>query len=83
MLKHQPQNYISLAGLLFLGALFVFLFQSNKILTFAFVVTMAIIYTTWSIYHHYKKGDLHKTIVIEYVFFALLVVLVFATTLFF
>lgn len=33
-------------------------------------------YFLWSLYHHYKKGDLHPSIIVEYlviVFFALIV----------
>jgi len=39
-------------------------------------------YFFWSLYHHYRRGDLHASIIIEYLLMALLAIVVLSGTLF-
>jgi hypothetical protein len=39
-------------------------------------------YFFWSLYHHYRRGDLHLSIIVEYLLMALLAIVVLSGTLF-
>jgi hypothetical protein len=69
---------------------FIFLAAFVALLSFRFDphLQRRVIYATsaayfgWSLYHHYRKGDIHASILIEYLLFILLAVVVTGATLF-
>ena len=81
-IKKKPIEYIVLA-LIFIIGLYFYLFMgvspSNKRFIVA-IITAA--YLSWSLHHHYKRGDLSVGIVIEYLIIALFGVVLFSASFF-
>jgi len=80
-IKKHPQNFIILF-ILFIGIrvlLFIFRFDSHS--QRRIVYFTAGLYLAWSLFHHYKRGDLSLSIFIEYLLLALLALLVVVATL--
>lgn len=82
-IKKHYKNYLILGIIFFSAALLLFHFRSifdahdqRRV-----VYVTAALYLVWSLYHHYKRGDLHLSIIIEYFLLALFAVLVAVTTL--
>lgn len=69
--RQKPFEYLIL-GINFLVGLILYFFapldSHNKRLVVYF---MAANYFFWSLYHHYKRGDLNLQIILEYLIFAL------------
>lgn len=81
-IKQKPVEYIAL-GLIFVIALGMFLlFRSDSHDQRRVVYAASAAYFGWSLYHHYRRGDLETSIIIEYLVFILLVLVVVSTTLF-
>lgn len=58
-------------------ALFVFwLVSYSHILQFVVGIIAALLYVVWGLLHHYLDGDLHSKNMIEYVFIAILAVVI-------
>lgn len=73
------QHYLPLLGIFFAGVLGFVVFDYDK--NFQGVITLATAssYVTWGLVHHYLHGDLHFSVVLEYVAIAALgVVMVFS-----
>jgi hypothetical protein len=69
--RQKPAEYIFL-GSIFLVGLLLYIFapldaHGKRII----VYFMAANYFFWSLYHHYKRGDLTLQIIVEYLVFAL------------
>ena len=82
-IKKHPLNYIIL-GAIFIAATVVFVyfrqnFDSHNQRRVVYVT--ASLYLIWSLYHHYHRGDLHLSIILEYFLLALFAVIVALTTL--
>jgi len=80
-IKKHPKNFLILF-LLFVGvsiSLFVFRFSPHNQRRIVYLT--AGLYLAWSLFHHYKRGDLSLSIFIEYLLLALLALLVVAATL--
>ncbi|MDD4937441.1 MAG: hypothetical protein PHX34_00260 [Candidatus Shapirobacteria bacterium] len=64
--KKKPLEYIFLA-LFFIIGLFFYLFTNISGSGKRFIaIAMAGGYFFWSLYHHYKRGDLNLSIIVEY-----------------
>ena len=80
-IKKHPLNFtILFAGLLVLLTLFLFFYYDSH-LQRVIVYSGGVFYFLWSLYHHYQKGDLQLSLVIEYLFVALFAALLLTGTL--
>lgn len=80
--KQKPLEYLSLA-LIFLVGLIIYFFADISSHTQRLVVYfMAACYFFWSIIHHYRRGDLSVSIVVEYLVMALLGIIFLTVSLF-
>lgn len=70
-IKQKPVEYIILF-LVFVIGLFLYIFIDNSQFRTGIVFSVAISYFAWSLYHHQKRGDLHTSIIVEYLLFILL-----------
>lgn len=77
-IKERPVEHFILLIILSIGALLYFQFRFNELLRHWVIYGVVLAYFYWSIFHHYKKGDLHISIIIEYFLFALLALVLIA-----
>jgi uncharacterized membrane protein len=82
-IKKHPLNYLILTIVFIVSIILFFIFRQRfdahdqrRV-----VYVTAALYLFWSLYHHYKRGDLHFSIIIEYLLLALFAILVAITTL--
>jgi len=82
-IKKHPLNYLILTVIFVLASILLFYFRQNfdahdqrRV-----VYVTAALYLAWSLFHHYRRGDLHLSIILEYILLALFAVIVAATTL--
>lgn len=79
--KQKPVEYLILA--LGLITFLVFYILINNIQIKKWLIYLAgIFYFIWSIYHHQKRGDLHPSIIIEYLLIIILGIVFVSGTLF-
>lgn len=79
-ISEKPAEYLSLLIMFMASAVLFITFNFDPHVQRRIVYLTAGIYFAWSLYHHYKRGDLHLSIIIEYLIFALLgTVVLFAT----
>lgn len=81
-IKQKPVEYIALASIFLLGLLLYFFADINPHSQRLVVYFMAASYFFWSIIHHYKRGDLSVSIVVEYLVMALLGIILLTVSLF-
>jgi hypothetical protein len=82
-IKKHPLNYLIL-GVIFIVAIILFIhfrqnFDAHDERRVVYVTSA--LYLFWSLYHHYKRGDLQLSIILEYALLALFAVIVAVTTL--
>jgi len=65
-------HYFSLIGILVFGLLLFSFFSYSKSYQVAVMLATASAYVVWGIVHHAIHGDLHTSVVIEYIAFAAL-----------
>jgi len=82
-IKKHPLNYLILGIIFIVATILFFHFRQNfdahderRV-----VYVTAALYLFWSLYHHYKRGDLQLSIILEYALLALFAVIVAVTTL--
>ena len=81
-IKQKPFEYIALA-LVFLIGLIIYLFADISAHNQRLVVYfLAACYFFWSVNHHYRRGDLSISIVVEYLVMALLGIILLTVSLF-
>ena len=76
-IEQKPFEYVILAIVFLIGAS-VFLFTIHRHFAIYFIGGS---YFLWSLCHHYRRGDLQLSIVIEYLVFIALGLLVLSATL--
>lgn len=80
--KKHPIQFIVLTLILLVGgAMFVY-FNYNPELQRDVVYFTGGAYFIWSLYHHYKRGDLHVSLVLEYLVLILFASILLTKTLF-
>ncbi|HPT65825.1 MAG TPA: hypothetical protein PK257_00750 [Candidatus Woesebacteria bacterium] len=79
--KQKPVEYLTLLFSLIIG-LFLYFSIDNSQLRRWIIYGVGIIYFCWSLYHHYKRGDLQLSIVIEYLLIILIGIIFISGTLF-
>ena len=79
--KQKPFEYLILLICLITGFIFYILIKDNQARRWI-IYSIGIVYFTWSLYHHYQRGDLVLSIVIEYLLIILLGIIFISGTLF-
>lgn len=82
-IKKNPIDYVILAIILVIAfVLFIFFnhnFDAHN--QRRVIYTTAALYLLWSLFHHYRRGDLQASIIIEYLLLAIFAVIIALTTL--
>lgn len=81
-IEQKPWEYLSLLVIFITAAILFYIFRFDHHLQRRVVYATSAAYFGWSLYHHYRRGDLHLSVVVEYLAFILLVLIVTASTLF-
>ena len=81
-IQKKPLEYIFLALFFVIGLCFYIFADISASGKRSIVIAMASGYFFWSLYHHYKRGDLSIHILIEYLVIALFGVVLFTGTFF-
>lgn len=80
-ISQKPLEYITLAIVFLIGLVFFFIYTFDPHSQRRVVYATATCYFLWSLYHHYKRGDLEFSIIIEYLVFALFGIILITSTL--
>jgi len=80
-IEKKPTEYVALLAMLIAGFLSYFLFDNSQVRRWI-VYGIGILYFCWSLYHHYKRGDLQISIIIEYLLIILIGIIFISGTLF-
>ncbi|MBU1088251.1 hypothetical protein KKA02_00015 [Patescibacteria group bacterium] len=81
-LKKNPLEFILLFLILIIGALLFFYFSFDSHNQRRVIYATGAAYCFWSLIHHYRRGDLQLSIVVEYILIALFAVTLLTGTLF-
>jgi hypothetical protein len=81
-IKKRPVAYLFLLLFFIVGAIFYLTFSYNIYIQKWIVSVTIAVYFIWSLYHHYKRGDLHFSIVLEYLIFGLFAAVLLSSTIF-
>ena len=79
--KQKPLEYIILLICLIIGFIFYILIGDNQARRWI-IYSVGVVYFVWSLYHHYQRGDLQLSIVVEYLLIILLGIVFISGTLF-
>jgi hypothetical protein len=79
--RQKPLEYVILLASLIGGLLSYFLIDNSQVRRWI-VYSVGLLYFCWSLCHHYKRGDLHLSIVIEYLLIILIGIIFISGTLF-
>lgn len=80
-IKKHPLQFICLSLILSAGGIAFIFFNYNPETQRNIIYITGVGYFFWSIYHHYKRGDLHISVVIEYLILILLALILITQTL--
>ena len=80
-IKQKPIEYLILLTGLIVGS-FLYFFIDNSQARRWIIYGVGVVYFCWSLYHHYKRGDLQLSIVIEYLLIILIGIVFISGTLF-
>lgn len=81
-IEQKPVEYLFLFFVFLAAAISLFTFRYDHFIQRRVVYATCAVYFLWSLYHHYRRGDLHLSIIIEYLVFILLAIVITASTLF-
>ena len=82
-IKKNPLDYIILA-IIFIAAFALFFFFRQNFDSHnqrRVIYATAALYLLWSLFHHYRRGDLQASIIVEYLLLAIFAVIIAITTL--
>lgn len=79
--KQKPLEYLALFFSLIISFCLYLFIDSSQAKRWI-IYSAGIIYFCWSLYHHYKRGDLQLSIVVEYLLIILLGIVFISGTLF-
>ena len=82
-IKKNPLDYLILA-IIFITAFTLFFFFRQNFDSHnqrRVIYATAALYLLWSLFHHYRRGDLQASIIIEYLLLAIFAVIIAITTL--
>jgi uncharacterized membrane protein YjjP (DUF1212 family) len=81
-IKQKPLEYLLLALVFLVGLVVYFFIPISSHGQRLVVYFMAASYFLWSIIHHYRRGDLNLSIVVEYLVMALVGIVLLSVSLF-
>ena len=81
-IKQKPLEYITLALVFLIGLIIYFFADISSHSQRLVVYFLAVCYFFWGINHHYRRGDLSISIVVEYLVMALLGIVLLTVSLF-
>ncbi len=81
-IKQKPFEYLILLFLLTISAFAFIYFSYDSFIQRRVIYFSAGTYFLWSLYHHYRRGDLQPSIVIEYLLIGILGIVLLSSTLF-
>lgn len=70
--SHHLQHYLPLIGIFCVSIVGFIAFSYDKTFQEALVLAVAVSYVTWGIIHHHLHGDLHLSVIVEYIAVAVL-----------
>lgn len=79
-IEQKPLEYLVLF-FIFISAAVLLILNPSHVSQRDIVYVTSAAYFLWSLYHHYRRGDLHLSIIIEYLVFILLVIVITASSL--
>ncbi|MFA5827932.1 MAG: hypothetical protein WC841_01020 [Candidatus Shapirobacteria bacterium] len=79
-ISQKPIEYIALLIIFILFATAFYLFSFDPHSQRRVIYAASGSYFLWSLYHHYKRGDLHISIVIEYLLIAIFGIVLLSST---
>jgi len=79
--RQKPLEYVILLASLIGGLLSYFLIDNSQARRWI-IYAVGVVYFCWSLYHHYKRGDLQLSIIIEYLLIILIGIVFISGTLF-
>lgn len=79
-ISQKPGEYIVLLFIFIISGLAFYLFSFDPHAQRRVIYFASGAYFLWSLHHHYKRGDLHVSIVIEYVLIAILGIVLLSST---
>ena len=80
-ISQKPLEYLALLATLLIGLVCYFIYAYDPHSQRRVVYVTAAAYFLWSLYHHYKRGDLEFSIIIEYLVFILFGLILLSSTL--
>jgi len=80
-ISQKPGEYIILMVIFILSAVAFYLFSFDPHAQRRVIYIASGLYFLWSLYHHYKRGDLHLSVVIEYIVVAIFGIVLISSTL--
>ena len=80
-IESKPKVYLTVSLIFITGAIAFLLFAHDPQAQRRIVLAAGGAYFFWSLLHHYHRGDLALSIIIEYLLFILLGILVLSSTL--
>lgn len=80
--RKKPFEYFILGFIFFLGLIAYFFVAPNPSSRRFIVYFLAAAYFFWSLYHHYKRGDLSLPIIVEYLVISLFGIVLLTATFF-
>lgn len=81
-IKRRPQDFVVLFIILLSGLFGYFAFSFDPHWQRRIIYATSGLYFLWSLYHHYRKGDLDLSIIVEYLVLVILALVVISSTLF-
>lgn len=79
-ISQKPVEYVVLLFIFIISGLAYYLFSFDPHAQRRVIYVAAGGYFLWSLYHHYKRGDLHISIVIEYLLIAIFGIILLSST---
>ena len=79
-ISQKPGEYIILLVIFIISGLAYYLFSFDPHAQRRVIYAAAGVYFLWSLYHHYKRGDLHISIVVEYLLIAIFGIVLLSST---
>lgn len=81
-IQQKPLEYLILLFIFITAAVLFFLFSYDPHNQRRVIYATTAAYLLWSFYHHYRRGDLELSIIVEYLVFALFALVLVSSTLF-
>lgn len=80
-IRQKPFEYLALLLILVIATIAFFVFSYDPHHQRRVIYATTIAYLGWSLFHHYRRGDLELSIIVEYLIFALFALVLVSSTL--